>query len=358
VKIRASKIPAYLALRLITLFLAVIGIASWFSAGKFFSSIAAIQGQHDSALLMGGIILLLVGVAGPVRIIRKGAQLPAEVKQTIIIQAIVLPLVGIVLIFSGMADKPTAVAWGFVLVGLLVLVSAFTGFYALSTKLPRAFYVGELLSVIKSAGLAGDRKDSPADREFMRWTKGVRDGVPVGEDAPDGTVITMEGEAIRLSSFFNEHPPAPLVLNFASYTCPHFRRRIAELHTLMANWQDRGVRFLTIYTAEAHTEDGWKIPRQFENDDEYSNENEFRFYYAKSVDDRRHMVNWLVEKKRFKMRVVLDAPGNELLETYNTWPIRLYIVDDGKIVYCADQGPFGYDPDRAGQALQNLSKEY
>ena len=360
-----SKIPAYLVLRLISLFLAVIGSAFLSFAGKTFLSIAPISGQHGVALLIGGILLLFIGVVGPARIICKGAKIPAEIKQTILIHALVLPISGFIFIFSGIFNTPTSEAWAFFGAGLSILVSALVGFYALSKKLPHTFYIGEMLNIIKSAGISGDKKNSPADREFLRWTKGVRNGVLVDEAAPDGMVITMEGEAVLLSSFFGKNHSSPLVLNFGSYTCPHHRKRINELHSLMGKWQTRGVQFLTVYTAEAHPEDGWKLAHQYDNDVEYTNEEDFCFYSAKSIDDRRKMFfdivtdrrkmcKWLIERKHFKMPIVLDSIKNGLLKAYNSWPIRLYIINDGKVAYCGKQGPFGYDPGSVDRALQNL----
>jgi len=143
-------------------------------------------------------------------------------------------------------------------------------------------------------------------------------------------------------------------LNFASYTCPQHRKRIDELHSLMEKWQDQGVRFLTVYTAEAHPEDGWKLAHQYDNDVEYTNEEDFCFYYARFIDDRKKMARWLIEKKRFKMPIVLDSIENGLLKAYNSWPIRLYIINDGEVAYCGEQGPLGYDPASVDRALQNL----
>jgi hypothetical protein len=188
------KIPAYLVLRLIALLLIVIGLTFLSFAGTVFLSITPILGQHGFAMLVGGTLLLFIGVIGPVRIIHKGAQIPNEIKQTILVQALFLPLVGFVFIISGFFNTPPAEAWAFFIVGLLTLVSSLLGFYALSKKLPDTFYISEMLSIIKSAGITGDKENSPADREFMRWTNGERGGVLVGEMAPDGIVLTLEGE--------------------------------------------------------------------------------------------------------------------------------------------------------------------
>ncbi|MDQ6997531.1 MAG: redoxin domain-containing protein [Mariprofundus sp.] len=169
------KTPAYLVLRLLSVFLVVIGITLLFSSGLYLLSHEVIPPQYRGAMFVLGALFLLVGSVGPVRILYKGAKIPVEIKRAIILQAITMPL----------------------------------------------------------SGLAGDKKNSSADQAFLRWTRG-REGVPVGSKAPDGTVITMQGEAVALSSFFGEKL---LVLNFASYSCPHHRKRISEIQTLMKKWQ-------------------------------------------------------------------------------------------------------------------------
>ncbi len=349
-----SKIPAYLVLRVISLFLVTIGTGLLLLAGVSLVSVAPIIGQQGFAMPITGLLLLFVGFVGPARIIIKGVHVPAEVRQTILVHAIVLPIIGLVLILAAIVNAPTFVAWSYIIVGLLIMVSALVGFYALSRKLPPTFYISEMLSVIKSVGLTGDKKNSPADREFTRWTEGKPDGVLLGTTAPDGKVTTMTGETVSLNTFFADSGSSLLVLNFGSYTCPHFRKRINELHSLMDKWLDRGVRFLTVYTAEAHPEDGWKLAHQYDNDAEYTNENDFNFYYARSIDDRSKMAKWLIEKKHFKLPVVLDSMENDLLKAYNTWPIRLYIIDAGKVVFCGQQGPFGYEPGRVDKALKSM----
>jgi len=177
-----------------------------------------------------------------------------------------------------------------------------------------------------------------------------RNGVLVGSKAPDGTVVTMENEEVSLSSFFGEKL---LVLNFASYSCPHHRKRIDELKTLIKKWK-HDVEFLTIYIAEAHTEDGWKLTNQYINDAEYTNESDFSFSYAKNINERKKMAEWLINNKHLDMPLVLDTIEDYLLKAYNSWPIRLYIIDESKVVYCGEQGPFGYEPASVDMALKKL----
>lgn len=348
------RIPAYLVFRALALMMVLISITllTLSCAALFFNQ--SLSGDHRTVLLVSGMLLLFIGVVGPVRVILKGVQIPAEVRKMILVQALVIPLSGITLILSGVFYTPTSEALVYLVVGILVLFSAVAGFYGLSKKLPPTFYIGEMLSIIKSAGIVSDKKNSAADREFMRWTAGSRDGVVVGATSPDGEVITMKGEKVLLSSFFSIGDSSPLVLNFGSYTCPHFRKRIDALHTLMGKWVDKGVQFLMVYTAEAHTEDGWALDRQYDNDVEFNKEDNFSFYYAKTIDDRRKMAAWLLEKKKIRMPVVIDSMNNDLLNAYNTWPIRLYIIVSGKVAYCGDQGPFGYDPVSVDRALQKI----
>ncbi|WP_161957647.1 deiodinase-like protein [Mariprofundus sp. EBB-1] len=344
------KIPAYLVLRLLSATLVMIGLTLLFFSVMYLLSHEVIPPQYRDAMFVLGVLLLLLGFVGPVRILYKGAQIPVEIKRAIMIQAITMPLSGIAFLFAGMMNASVYGVWACFFVGLLILLSALVGIYPLSKKFPDTFYIDEMLSIIKSAGLAGDKKNSSADKAFLRWTQG-REGVPVGSKAPDGTVITMQGEAVALSSFFGEKL---LVLNFASYSCPHHRKRISEIQTLMKKWQHHDVNFLTIYTAEAHTEDGWKLVDQYLSDVEYTNEKDFCFSYAKNINERKKMAEWLMEKKHFDMQLVLDSMQDSLLKAYNSWPIRLYIIHEDRVVYCGQQGPFGYNPADVDMTLEKL----
>jgi len=344
------KVPASLVLRLISLILVIIGLSLMSYSGAQLLSDDVISNPYTNLQLTLGTLLLLLGFIGPVRIIYNGAQVPAEIQRTIIILAITIPLSGLCLFFAGMMGEPMYSLCAYFCVGLLIVLSVLVGFYPLSKRFPSNFYIGEMLSIIKSAGIAGDKESSPADQAMMRWTTG-REGVAVGSKAPNGTVITMQGEEVQLSSFFGKNP---LVLNFGSYSCPHHRKRINELLTLMNTWQHQNIDFLTVYTAEAHTEDGWKLANQYVNDAEYTNEDDFCFSYATTIDERRHMAEWLIKTKHFDMPLVLDTMQDTLLKAYNSWPIRLYVIHESKVVYCGDQGPFGYEPSSVDAVLKKL----
>ena len=344
------KIPAYVVLRVVSLTLIAIGlslaslsIVIWTSKGNGIV-------QHREIMLSLGSLLLLIGFTGPVRVVFHGAKIPVEIKRIIAIQAVALPLSGVAFIVAGIMDTSNYVALAYLIVGICAIYSAIAGFYSLSKTLPGTFYISEMVSIFKSTGITGNKKDSQADQAFQRWTTGS-EGVAIGKKACDGKVVKLDGTEVLLSSFFSDRP---LVLNFASYSCPHYRKRIGELQALMEQWKPFGVEFLTVYTAEAHTEDGWKLVEQYVNDAEYTDESDFRFPYARNIHERKEMAKWLISKKHFDMPVALDTIEDKLLKAYNSWPIRLYIIHDGTIAFCGDQGPFGYSPPGLDAVLQKL----
>jgi hypothetical protein len=353
-KAQRTKVPAFRIMRGIAIGL---GLSGLLCLGLFTAQLLSPQAASANPWVLIGVgaILLLIGLVGPVRVIRNGTLIPLEIRKTILVQAIVLPSLGLVLLICGIVNSSATAMLANLLSGLLLIASALLGFYPLSQSLPRNFYIDEMLAIMKSAGLAGAKTDSPADREFMRWTDGVRSGVLVGEQAPDGEVVDLHGRTKLLSSLFPQDSSTLLVLNFGSYTCPHYRKRIDEIKALQSRWAERGVQFLTVYTAEAHPEDGWRLEHQYEHDDEFTTDADFCFYYAKTIEERSAMAQWLMAKKQFQMPLVLDSMENSLLKAYNTWPIRLYVMRDRQIVYAGAQGPFGYDPRDADLALARLS---
>ena len=352
---KKNKLTASFALQLVSGFLVIIALLFFKQSYYYFTEPQLSIDATSYKFILTGMVLLIVGVIGPARIIANGAQIPSEIKQTILVQAVFLPLLGAVLLMAELINTPSSLAYGFLIVAVLIIAATYLGFYFLSTKLPATFYLSEMLSIIQSASINGDKKDSPADREFMKWTNGERDGLKLGVKAPNGEVVNLDGEKVMFNSLFNKKQNTFTVINFASYTCPHHRKRIDELHNLMNKWQSENISFLTVYTAEAHPDDGWKLAGQYDADEEYTNDDDFCFDYAKTVEERIYMAKWLIEKKQFKMQMVVDTMDDKLLKQYNSWPIRLYIIQNDKVVYCGNQGPFGYEPKSVDEALQKLT---
>jgi len=307
--------------------------------------------------VVGGasMIVVLLALGGPLRIGLSGRMLPREIKSTMVIVGTCAAIGAGGLAGAAAHGGGPALVAAIGVCAASVVVAAWAGFIRLSTRLPASFMTDELLGIAKSAIFPGKDEQSPADVEFRRWSTG-RSGLAVGAAAPDGEVVTLDGHATRLAEYFvHEGRPATLVLNFGSYSCPHHRRRIDELHALIDQWQPRGARFLTVYITEAHPEDGWRLAGQYTNDPEHQGDDqEFCFLHARTLDDRLHMAKWLADNKALRMPVVADTLTNELMFAYNAWPIRLYVIHEGRVAFTGDQGPFGYAPAAVDEALRAL----
>lgn len=105
-----------------------------------------------------------------------------------------------------------------------------------------------------SSATASDvRKVSDASGEYnfrhfrLRWPVQKRKAPP-GEEAPDGTVYTLDGDAVSLSALWED---GPAVVEFGSITCPVFRGKIESMDELSRCYEDE-VTFAVVYSREAH----------------------------------------------------------------------------------------------------------
>ncbi len=311
------------------------------------------EGRCATTVLAIGALSIFLGLVGPLRVGLSGAMIPLQIKS-------MLRVLGFCLLAGGVgALLTTQTSPWIALVGRLVMagaagICAVAAFYRLSTQLPQSLTVREMLVTIQSASLFGAQSETVVDREYRRWTGGKTKGVAVGKEAVDGLVYSLQGQEEKLSNYFEQE--TLLVVNFASYTCPIHRKRLVELEALMQKWQSREVRFVTVYTAEAHPVDGWNLEGQFKNDAEYNGvDDDFCFLQPQTLAERLKMARWLVEKKKWEMPVVVDSMQNTLLSAYNTWPIRLYVFKAGKVVFEGEQGPFGYNTQEVDAFLEEES---
>ncbi|XP_071546306.1 type I iodothyronine deiodinase-like [Panulirus ornatus] len=88
--------------------------------------------------------------------------------------------------------------------------------------------------------------------------------------------------------------------------------------------------FVTVYIAEAHPTDGWAI----EGNVEIANH--------KNLEERFAAAQRMIEMEPVDCPVLVDLLTDEANKAYGGMPERLYIVQDGVIVYKGNQGPFGY----------------
>ena len=52
----------------------------------------------------------------------------------------------------------------------------------------------------------------------------------------------------------------------------------------------------------------------------------------------------LFSEKKYPVELVCDTMEGGVLDSYDGWPERLYIIEDYCVVYVGEKGPFGYKP--------------
>ena len=159
----------------------------------------------------------------------------------------------------------------------------------------------------------------------------------VGSQAPDFIAerLTLEGErnnsTIKFSNLFNK----PVGLIFGSYTCPIFRgqlKRYEEIHQSLKNQ----INFLCVYILEAHPEDGWRVPHNWEKN--------VCITTPQNMDDRATIARRCIVEEGLTIPIVLDTMENDLLKLYAGSPERLYVIDTGGLVaHKSSIGPFDDD---------------
>eukprot|EP01035_Chromulina_nebulosa_P023247 gene23247-30133_t len=97
-------------------------------------------------------------------------------------------------------------------------------------------------------------------------------------------------------------------------------------------------RFLTIYIDEAHASDEWWLPHS------PGTEKGGKAYIRshRSIEERISAATKFVKDLNFPIDVVCDSFDNQVYTYYQCSPERLYIVQDGVIVYQGGVGPFDY----------------
>lgn len=99
--------------------------------------------------------------------------------------------------------------------------------------------------------------------------------------------------------------------------------------------------FLIIYIDEAHAADGWAI------------KNNVYIKKHQSIQDRLDAAERLLEEQPF-CPVVLDTMENQCKVKYAALPDRLYVLQEGKVIYKGQMGPWGYNPEEIRLILEKM----
>jgi hypothetical protein len=105
------------------------------------------------------------------------------------------------------------------------------------------------------------------------------------------------------------------------------------------------VEFILVYIREAHSTDGWQVPR---------NEREgVLLESAKTMDQKEEHATACARKLDIRFTTLVDGMDNAVENDYAGFPDRLYLVDkSGVIRYKSAPGPQGFKPAELEAAIQ------
>ena len=155
-----------------------------------------------------------------------------------------------------------------------------------------------------------------------------------GETAPDFEAEQLSptgqrtGTTLRFSDLFDN----PVGLMFGSYTCPIFRDQLNRYEEIHQSLKDR-INFLCVYILEAHPEDGWRVPHNWDKN--------ICIPTPQSLNERAEIAKLCVKEEGLTIPMVLDTMDDALLKLYAGSPERLYAIGtDGVIKHKSSIGPF------------------
>jgi len=102
-----------------------------------------------------------------------------------------------------------------------------------------------------------------------------------------------------------------------------------------------------VYIAEAHAVDEWQTQ---------SNEDEgILLHQHTSLAARAAAAREGAERLGLTMPVLLDGMDNAASTAFAAWPERIYVIGvDGLIAFKGGPGPWEFDPEAAGRALDEI----
>lgn len=88
--------------------------------------------------------------------------------------------------------------------------------------------------------------------------------------------------------------------------------------------------FVTVYIKEAHPTDDWHMDKIID------------YTQPKNLTERKAALQKLYDMYDPKMPIVMDDMTDQLEKAYSSWPERLYVLQNGKILWIGGVGPFNY----------------
>lgn len=165
-----------------------------------------------------------------------------------------------------------------------------------------------------------------------------RGGPAVGQAAPDFELLDVEGNAVSLAALRGK----PIVLEFGSYTCPVFRRKVDKIAEVRKHFGN-AVAWVLIYTKEAHPTDGRVSAANVRQGIEIPQHTSF--------EKRLGCAQACTTKLGLDLLVLVDDFDDKVTKAYRGHPNRGYVIDAAGRVASRQ---LWIDPARTRQVLEGL----
>jgi len=93
------------------------------------------------------------------------------------------------------------------------------------------------------------------------------------------------------------------------------------------------VTFIAVYIKEMHPTEGWDL-----------GDSNVCYRSPKTLEERRQIARDFVRYTKFSVDLYVDDISDHTAIIYEALPERLYIIENGIIVYKGGEGPFEYIP--------------
>ncbi|MBD3183468.1 redoxin domain-containing protein [Candidatus Poribacteria bacterium] len=186
--------------------------------------------------------------------------------------------------------------------------------------------------------------DKTEINKFIANRRRKEEGPGIGQEAPDFTLKTLDGEkTVTLSQYKGKKP---VVLVFGSYTLPTFRTQAETLERIYQKFKSKS-EWLFVYIRESHTSDESQLDVNIEENIVYKK--------PQTYEERLAIAKECYKKLGLTFTAVVDDIDNKVEEAYAAWPDRLYIVDKkGKIYYKGKKGHSGFNPEEMSRYLTRI----
>lgn len=154
-------------------------------------------------------------------------------------------------------------------------------------------------------------------------------GPKPGTDAPDFSLMTVDGKSVQASVLWKERPT---VIVTASHTCPVFRGKVAAIEAMQKEFAGR-VNFVIVYTIEAHPQGD---PSPYSGEEWVTTKNEregILFRQPVTGKERAERARACIQREKMTVTMVVDSMENMVWKAYGKAPNCAYVIGkDGKII--------------------------